>query len=59
MLDIILIAGLLILVFFVIRYLAKQRKNKGSGCHGSCAGCSGCSGSIGCPQSQGSLKERS
>lgn len=47
MLDIILIGILLILVFFVVRYLFKHRKNKGNGCHGDCAGCAGNSG---CPK---------
>lgn len=39
MADLIIIAVLAAAVVLVIRY---QKKQKGSGCGGSCAGCSGC-----------------
>lgn len=48
-----IVAGLLaVIVFFIIRYLVKQRKNGGCGC-----GCSSCSH---CPQNNsGCCKDKS
>lgn len=54
MADLIIIVVLAAAVVLVIRY---QKKQKGSGCGGSCAGCSGCGSNCGFKMVEGKITE--
>ena len=46
--DIVIIAVIALVVFFVVRGMIRDKKAGKSSCGGSCAGCGACAGCAGC-----------
>ena len=46
--DIVIIAVILLVVFFITRGMIRDKKAGKSSCGGSCAGCGACAGCAGC-----------
>ena len=46
--DIVIIAAIALVVFFIVRGMIRDKKAGKSSCGGSCAGCGACAGCSGC-----------
>ena len=46
--DVVIIAVIALVVFFVVRGMIRDKKAGKSSCGGSCAGCGACAGCSGC-----------